>query len=263
MGSFDVACAASNITINCGDPIVFLPLEVNRYANKLGDGSHHLIYAWCYYNPVCLPIFGTYDDYGRIGKIKRDLNVDVVENFFNGQKIEDLCDPMGCNIPPIASGMFIHEPIFNAVKKLSRLDEFGEEHGMSYGGPDDMQDALNKTYNDFVVAIRKAEELEGMFRRDLKIRSRDLLYISSEDHNAFNFRNFATMQEMYRPHILGEKLKEAMKDFVMFDYGFGSTNNIYFPTQNGWQHGNHYASHELYEAGLELLNEKFKEREDD
>jgi len=75
MGSYNVACSVSNISIRSGDPVAFIPLEVAKYPYKIGDGNHTLIYSNCFYAPATLPIFGEYDDYGGVENIIRDKNL--------------------------------------------------------------------------------------------------------------------------------------------------------------------------------------------
>lgn len=96
MGSFDVACSISNLTIHPGDKALFLPLLPN--IGYRGTGKHviekgsMLIYPNCLFNPFSLHIEGVYDDYGRISKIKRDATVSSIEDYF-GIDIEKF---MGC-----------------------------------------------------------------------------------------------------------------------------------------------------------------------
>ena len=64
MGSFNIVCSVSNISISSGDPIVFIPLEVAKYPYKVGDGNHTLISSHCFYaneniNPAKCPQCGS------------------------------------------------------------------------------------------------------------------------------------------------------------------------------------------------------------
>jgi len=90
MGCFNVCCSISNLSIDAGDKIVFIPLIPNNYEgeNLVGTQSN-LIYANCYFNPFSLPIIGQYDDYGSVELIEKNENTKVVGNMFN-ISIEDL-----------------------------------------------------------------------------------------------------------------------------------------------------------------------------
>jgi hypothetical protein len=90
MGCFNVACSVSNLSIGAGTRVAFVPLWPNVYPK---DGVHilqpqaSLIYSHCFYYPVCLPIFGEYDDYGGVENIEKDANVELIEKHF-GMPIE-------------------------------------------------------------------------------------------------------------------------------------------------------------------------------
>lgn len=102
MGSFNVACSISRISIRCGMKVAFLPLLPNVYdfSGSYMDEpevrqmaklrvKHHvgsntqLIYANCFFNPFCLPIIGEYNDYGSIENIETDANTKAIERYFD------------------------------------------------------------------------------------------------------------------------------------------------------------------------------------
>jgi hypothetical protein len=70
MGSWSVYCGISNISITAGHDCVLLPLKKGTYSTYLP------------YLPATLPIFGEYDDYGRIENIKEDANTKLIEEHF-------------------------------------------------------------------------------------------------------------------------------------------------------------------------------------
>jgi len=124
MGSFNVACSISKISISGGTPVAFIPLEVTKYPSyKIGDCNHMLIYSHCFYAPVTLPIFGEYDDYGGIEYLIRDKNLEIVEEHF-GKTIKEIRDVNNLG-RPVSSGMFIHREIFDCMIRDMQIDEFG------------------------------------------------------------------------------------------------------------------------------------------
>ena len=125
MGSFNVVCSVSNISISAGTPIVFIPLEISKYPYKIGDGNHMLINGHCFYAPVTMPIFGKYDDYGGIEDIIRDENIEIVEAYFKKtlKNIRDVSDLE----KPVSSGIFIHREIFDCMVRNMQKDEFGDD----------------------------------------------------------------------------------------------------------------------------------------
>jgi hypothetical protein len=128
MGSFNVACSVSNISICSGDPVAFIPLEMAKYPYKIGDGNHMLIYSTCFYAPATMPMFGKYDDYGGVEDIIRDKNLGIIEKFF-GKTIKRIRNASEIG-KPISSGMFVHKEIFDCMIRDMQMDEWGE---YSYG----------------------------------------------------------------------------------------------------------------------------------
>lgn len=86
MGSFNVGCSMSNISIGAGDEVAFFLLIPNNsewITNSLTlKPSSALIYPNDYFNLFSFPIFGKYDDYGSICDIKKDKNVELLEHYF-------------------------------------------------------------------------------------------------------------------------------------------------------------------------------------
>ena len=82
MGSFNVACSISHLSIGPGEKCYFLPLVRNKYG--LIDAQSNFIsnegpsyFFW----PFCFPIEGEYDDYGGIENIVHNANTKVIEQF--------------------------------------------------------------------------------------------------------------------------------------------------------------------------------------
>jgi hypothetical protein len=113
MGSYNLSCGISRLTIRCGNPVVFLPLVPNVYGEKNEDPdieydilnynpfdfvyknlvgtSCNLIYPYDYFWPLCLPIFGTYNDYGGVENIVENDTTKALEVFFEAP-IQDIID---------------------------------------------------------------------------------------------------------------------------------------------------------------------------
>lgn len=257
MGSFNVVCSISSISIDCGDDVVYIPLEVSKYPYKIGDGNSTLIYLYCFYSPVTLPVFGSYDDYGRIGDIKRDANIEVTEAHFD-EKIEDVCGMYDREVRPVSSGMFIHREIFDTlVEKCSQVDEWGKRDSESG------EDYLSNHFDKFVENIQQAKEFHKKHSANVIISGRRIgweLWLSGESHNIFNFRNYWRFREIYFPQIENGKLKKELVQFVKFETGMFAVNRFYFPAMKGYQHGNVYASKLLYEKAASIMREKSRKR---
>lgn len=91
MGSFDVGCGLSNLTIHYGDRAGFLILDERaRYREDRNSPGKSLTFGDDYL-PFLPPVFGTYDDYGRIRNITPSTTTAVLEKIF-GRPIEVVMD---------------------------------------------------------------------------------------------------------------------------------------------------------------------------
>lgn len=97
MGSFNVACSISNLSIDCGVETVYLPIFPSRY-NKVDMGvgvQSMLTYPYCYFSPLTFPIKGEYNDYGNVEELQKDVNTEHIEEFF-GISIEEFLAVVSC-----------------------------------------------------------------------------------------------------------------------------------------------------------------------
>lgn len=93
MGSFNKIGFLSSLPISSGDATTLIFLKPNKYCDsKLGG----VVYSTDWYEPVFLPVFGQYDDYGRIENIKRTDSVKYIEKFF-GLDIESIINEIDDN----------------------------------------------------------------------------------------------------------------------------------------------------------------------
>lgn len=96
MGCFNVVCSISNLSLNQGTKVGFIPLLPNAYGkvHQVAPSSS-LIYPNCYFNPFSLPIFGEYNDYGSLENIEENDNTKTIEAFF-GISIEQFVAILTC-----------------------------------------------------------------------------------------------------------------------------------------------------------------------
>lgn len=79
MGSFNKIGFLSSLPISAGDETTLIFLKPNKYADGKDGG---ITYSTDWYEPIFLPIFGQYDDYGKINNIKRTDSVKFIEDYF-------------------------------------------------------------------------------------------------------------------------------------------------------------------------------------
>ena len=254
MGSFNVACSVSRITICPGTPVAYVPLELYKYAYDPALANNTLIYPWCYYVPASLPIFGEYFDYGYIDEIKKDAGTKAVEKHFNCP-IEVVVGAQGQAPCP---GMFVHRQIYDCLVH-NRIDEWGqtktndEGYGLSSrGGLNKKYDALRK----ILIKVRdkkqqrKAAKDKDKWKFDTAIENFEMY----EAVQKFGFREFETFMTIYQPLIQRGWLKKQFADFMFFNCSLNYANVHFFPAANGYQFGNHYGNRIVHEKAVNILD---------
>lgn len=161
MGSFNVSCGVSRISLSPGMKATLFLLKATEKSNSLARGAYLVSNEgpMIDYEPVAFPIHGEYDDYGRIGEIERDANVIQLEKFY-GESIETICKRAcyGKKVSdekfsaPVAA-MFVCREIYDEFSKSS-LNEYGEK-----------ENAFNDGYN---VSLFILEQL-GFVKQDKEL----------------------------------------------------------------------------------------------
>ena len=83
MGCFNIMGFHSHLPLTYSvDSVLFLGVHP-RYKNKKVRRDFIPFAPGFEFTPIALPIFGKYDDYGRIYDIEEDANVKAIEEFFN------------------------------------------------------------------------------------------------------------------------------------------------------------------------------------
>jgi len=245
MGSYNVSCSFSRISIKSGDSVVYIPLEKYRYSEGFDGSSNNLYYPWDFYSPVTLPIFGKYDDYGAIEDIEKSKNITVIENYFGDIKNVVECDKFP---EPIISGMFIHRNIYNLLITCDR-DEWNDQDR-------DIKDFESK-YDNFKKQIIDSREKSKIFSKADEKEWNSYLFVDS--WNMFNFDDHRTFQKIYRPYIESELLKKELIDFVHMRMNMYSASLLFFPSVGGPQSGNYYVTRALLKESLKINNREINQ----
>lgn len=264
MGSFNVACSISNISISCGDPIVYIPLEVAQYPASIGDRNIYLIYSRCFYIPAAFPIKGFYDDYGGIEHIEMDEAMLFNLHWYkkdpsNPSDVNNLWDCREGETPEnITSGMFIHREIYDLLID-KQIGEFGDQRWL----PD--KKGLKSDFKKMVTSVISAQEmqekmdklLEGSKAERLKM---DYMWNLPNDlrYHGLRFREYRTMKAMAKKCFETHSMIDPLIELYTFETGMYFVNAFYFPAMNGLQCGNHYMSRRLYQKSLDIVREKIK-----
>lgn len=134
MGSFNVSCGVSGLSISEGDPVAFFPLKRRDGAEHVRTDCANIVTNYgpfALYNCKTLPIFGKYADYGRID-VKEDQNTKIIEKHFDASG-----DPVtegGAFIHQIVGawtefesgypGMFIHGEVYRGLSTAMEGDAY-------------------------------------------------------------------------------------------------------------------------------------------
>lgn len=93
MGSFDVGCGLTNISISAGDKVGLLLLAKPIYDDSgVRQNSNSITYIRCtsVFAPYLPPIYGEYDDYGSIDNIEPSVTTNLLEEMFNASIVSIL-----------------------------------------------------------------------------------------------------------------------------------------------------------------------------
>lgn len=80
MGSFNKIGFISGLPITAGDPTVLVFMKKSPYSDEALGG---VVYSTDWFIPAFLPIFGDYDDYGKIENVVKNSATEFIEKFFD------------------------------------------------------------------------------------------------------------------------------------------------------------------------------------
>ena len=261
MGCFNVACSISNISIDSGDPVVLIPLEVSQFPSGIGDKNLYLIYSRCFYYPAAFPIKGFYDDYGGIEHI--EMNEAFLFNchwygkdISNPREVNELWDCREGGTPEnITSGMFIHREIYDLLID-KQIGEFGDKRWIS------SRKKLNSQFDKLVRAIKSNKQKTDELNSSIPEGGSPFEYVwglpNDIRYHGLRFRDYRTFKDMVHKCLETDQLKDTIVEMYMFETGMYFVNTFYFPAMNGLQHGNHFMSRRLYQKSLDIVREKIK-----
>lgn len=125
MGCWNGTCFISNLPIRHGEPIVGFTIEYAHWSSDLDySGS---CYPEAFARPIGLPLYGEYNDYGRIEKVEANVAQEYLLHLFNAKDSDVLlADIERDNIKRVSNitkkevgvGLvMVHRDIFNKLIK--------------------------------------------------------------------------------------------------------------------------------------------------
>ena len=84
MGSFNVSCAVSHLSISSGDECVFIPIRPVKFRidkHRLGGFICTNSGSCAIYRPATFPIYGKYNDYGQLSDVKENVTTKALKQY--------------------------------------------------------------------------------------------------------------------------------------------------------------------------------------
>lgn len=121
MGSFNVGCGISNLSINDGDEVGFVILDkggkydpTSLFANEtylVNPSPTSYTYSTDLFSPFFPPVFGSYNGFGGVEDVNPSLTTNVLESIF-GADIEKILLCISCDRDIYSSSSMIFEQFF-------------------------------------------------------------------------------------------------------------------------------------------------------
>ena len=163
MGSFNRVGFISSLPISAGDETTLVFLKPNKYRDNKRCG---VTYSTDWYVPIFPPIFGEYDDYGKIESVKQTDSVKFIEEFF-GLPINKIIDEVDDNSVGRYNSGKIEAPKNNHIY---RSLTFGLEHTSVFRKMSEIRDTAYETDYNFEFWLLKFGFVRGEDNSDYRYK---------------------------------------------------------------------------------------------
>lgn len=154
MGSFGKIGFISSLPISAGDETTLVFLKPNKYSDNKSGG---ITYSTDWYEPIFPPIFGEYDDYGKIEDVKKTDSVKFIEDFF-GLPIDQIIEEVDDNSVGRHNSNAMEAPKNN---NIYRNLTFGLEHTSVFRKMSEIRDTAYETDYNFEFWLLKFGFVRG------------------------------------------------------------------------------------------------------
>lgn len=237
MGSFNKIGMISSLPIEANDDTVLIFMSSNSSSLKEMSG---VVESSDYFKPTFLPIFGRYDDYGRIDNVDRVSVVKFIEEFF-GDDIDSIIEKIDDNAVG-RGGKITSTKNNDTFQKMT----FGLEHKSVY----------DKLANECKYENKDLKTNLSRYGRELKL-------------DGIGFSDFGFARAMANtsgvPYVdpidaFIEKVGErSIIEFLSFNYGVSALNAKYFPSNYGSQWQDHALHYKMLSHYRNLIVNKISE----
>lgn len=251
MGSFGKIGFLSSLPIEYGDETCLIFLSKNPTSGKAESGIGGICNHTDIFISMFLPIFGEYDDYGRIDNVIDSPIIKTIIDFFGEDNISDFIDKVDDN----AVGRYSKTPletkknneIFknltfclehkSVYEKLSSMDLYKDD--FQYGGMSCIEILEQKTNYPKSYKLDGIGFSDSRFARILS-KSSGITYIDP-------IKSFVD--------IIGEN---DIMEFLSFDSGISTLNGKYYPSNYGSQSQDHVLHYKMLTHYRNIIVNKFK-----
>lgn len=159
MGSFNVACGISNLSINEGDEVGFVILgqSIKTRYGKRENGHSCFVYSTDLHEPFLPPVYGKYDDYGNITEVQESLTTKIIENMFH-KPVEVVLNCISSDRSVYSSHGDIFNQYFTAAKAWNEWDLVSHENLLSLGFTQDEQYDNSYSFGGYSLVIKDGGE---------------------------------------------------------------------------------------------------------
>lgn len=296
MGSFNVCCSISNLSINGGDKVKFIPLKSKSGKDVAYIKESMLMYSNCFFNPALLPVTGYYNEYGRVVDIERDDNVLAIEKYYKRPIEEILNDITEYDGSSEFGGMFVLDKVYNKLVEFNltnktlfdsyvkeeALDIFGfreiKKEEQFFRHPHYKKLFRNDKYEyDLFVGDYGAMLLPSSEKQYLVVDYRDLKFIKDNwnnitkedvsiypvdsDDGLSNKEEFEIVKS-YLEDKFNLKVGFSQSGLLKYIYSYNDLHKVWFEITGENMDVNYLKDIYLYDARIDEAIEKFNEISD-
>lgn len=209
MGSWNGTCGLSQLPIICGDDVAIFLMTKNKHNKEDFVGC---VGSDNFYKPVSPPVFGVYDDYGRVANVIADKR--IIDKLYGEQDSYENVDHL-VNENSEEKGLYImlvHLKLYETV-----VASYGNE--MSFFTK---RLPLNKYLRNEMLAY-----LEQV-RKDTSVFFHELDYNSFKMNTGFEMR-FYQNQKIYEENIDKDPLVDSIVNHLVFISAMSDSRKLWIP----------------------------------
>ena len=279
MGSWNISCFISGISIGGCEDVYYIPLALNsepdtslKHAAKYG-----LMYPTNFYSPATFPILGKYDTYGGLEDIVRDKNVEHLEKVYK-MPIEKI---LSNESKLFDGGVFVIKEIYDTMV-FNFVGEYGPSKNKTYEVDERVKKCGNYGYlvksaiKRRVTSIKQYKLIKSRKDQPQEVINECIRLIRKEAEEIRDIRGsfdvefrldggvlfplMPKIKELYFNKIVNGTFSQQLLDINMLYIAMYATGKQYFPTVNGLQGGNDYMVKKLAMVTNKFLTARIKER---